>query len=62
MLASDVTAVIQHTREVCYLEDGEVARAYRATGPRCTTALLQPVEKEISHVDWEIVCRGKGGL
>ena len=25
LLASDVTAVIKHTREVCYLDDGEVA-------------------------------------
>ena len=36
MLASDVTAVIQHTREVCYLEDGEVA-VLTPMGPRCTT-------------------------
>ena len=47
MLASDVTAVIQHTREVCYLEDGEVA-VLTAHGVQVYNSLLQPVEKEIS--------------
>ena len=60
MLASDVTAVIQHTREVCYLEDGEVA-VLTAHGAQVYNSLLQPVEKEISHVDWEISAAEKGG-
>ena len=60
MLASDVTAVIQHTREVCYLEDGEVA-VLTAHGVQVYNSLLQPVEKEISHVDWEISAAEKGG-
>ena len=41
MLASDVTAVIQHTREVCYLEDGEVA-VLTAHGAQVYNSLLQP--------------------
>ncbi len=53
MLASDVTAVIKYTREVCYLEDGELAVLTRE-GVTCYNHLLQPVEKEIAHVDWEI--------
>ena len=28
LMASDVTAVIRHTREVCYLDDGEIRRAH----------------------------------
>lgn len=60
MLASDVTAVIQHTREVCYLEDGEVA-VLTAHGAQVYNSLLQPVEKERSHVDWEISAAEKGG-
>ena len=60
MLASDVTAVIQHTREVCYLEDGEVA-VLTAHGAQVYNSLLQPVEKEISHVEWEISAAEKGG-
>ena len=60
MLASDVTAVIKYTREVCYLDDGDVA----VLTPDCIQvydSLGQPLEKERSHVDWEISAAEKGG-
>ena len=60
MLASDVTAVIKYTREVCYLDDGEVAVLTRE-GVQVYDALFQPVEKERAHVDWEISAAEKGG-
>ena len=60
LLASDVTAVIKHTREVCYLDDGEVAVLTPGT-VQVYNSLLQPVEKERSHVDWEISAAEKGG-
>ena len=59
-LASDVTAIIKHTRDVIYMEDGELAVLTRE-GVACYNHLLQPVEKEISHVDWEIDAAEKGG-
>ncbi len=59
-LASDVTAIIKHTREVIYMEDGELAVLTRE-GAACYNHLLQPVEKEVSHVDWEINAAEKGG-
>ena len=59
-LASDVTAIIQHTREVIYMEDGELAVLTR-DGVTCYDHLLTPVEKESSHVDWEIDAAEKGG-
>ena len=59
-LASDVTAIIKHTREVGYMEDGEVAVLTRE-GIQCYNYLMQPIEKEISHVDWEIDAAEKGG-
>ena len=59
-LASDVTAIIKHTREVIYMEDGELAVLTRE-GVACYNHLLQPVEKEVSHVDWEIDAAEKGG-
>ena len=59
-LASDVTAIIKHTREVIYMEDGEVAVLTRE-GIQCYNQFLQPVEKSISHVDWEIDAAEKGG-
>ena len=60
MLASDVTAVIRHTREVCYLNDGETA-VLTSEGVQVYSAFGRPVEKEISHVDWEISAAEKGG-
>ena len=59
-LASDVTAIIKHTREVIYMEDGELAVLTRQ-GVTCYNHLLQPVDKEVSHVDWEIDAAEKGG-
>ena len=59
-LASDVTAIIRHTRDVVYMDDGEVA-VLRRDGIQCYNHLMQPIEKEISHVDWEIDAAEKGG-
>ena len=60
MLASDVTAVIKYTREVCYLDDGDVA-VLTPGGVQVYDSLGQPEEKERSHVDWEISAAEKGG-
>ena len=60
MLASDVTALIRYTRDVCYLDDGEMA-VLTPDGAKVYNSLLQPVEKETSHVDWEISAAEKGG-
>ena len=59
-LASDVTAIIKHTRDVIYMDDGELAVLTRG-GVQCYNHFLQPVDKEISHVDWEIDAAEKGG-
>ena len=50
-LASDVTAIIKYTRNVGYMEDGEVAVLTRE-GIQCYNHLMQPIEKEVTHVDW----------
>lgn len=60
LLASDVTALIRHTRDVTYLEDGDVA-VLRAGDVQIYNSLLQPVERPHSHVDWEISAAEKGG-
>ena len=59
-LASDVTAILQHTRRVSYMDDGELAVLTR-DGIQCYNHLMQPVEKEICTVDWEIGAAEKGG-
>ena len=59
-IASDATAIIEHTREVAYMDDGEVAvltkdeiKVYDSFG--------QPVEKERHTIDWDISAAEKGG-
>jgi len=58
-VASDVTAFVEHTRDVVYLEDGDVARVtpdgvdVRSDGER--------VERETKTVDWEAEAAEKGG-
>ena len=59
-LASDATAIIRHTRDVAYMEDGEVA-VLTADGIRVYNALSQPVEKEHHRIDWEVSAAEKGG-
>lgn len=60
MLASDVTAVIKYTREVTYLDNGELA-VVTQQGFQVYDSYFQPIEKESSHVDWEISAAEKGG-
>ena len=59
-IASDVTAIIKHTRGVSYMEDGEVA-VVSAGEIRVYDALGQPVEKEHSFIDWDVSAAEKGG-
>ena len=60
-LASDVTAIIAHTKQVIYIEDGEVVAvtqdAYKTTDLRDN-----PVEKVIDHVGWELEEIEKAGF
>ncbi len=59
-IASDVTAILRHTRRVYYMEDGELAVLTRE-GIQCFNHLMQPIEKEVAAVDWEIDAAEKGG-
>ena len=60
-LASDVTAIIKHTRDVAYMEDGEVAVLTRE-GIEVYDALEQKVEKEALYHRLGGLRRGKGRL
>ena len=59
-IASDVTAIIKHTRDISYMDDGEVA-VVTADEIRVFDALGQPVEKQHSYVDWDVSAAEKGG-
>lgn len=61
LMASDVTAVIKYTRDVYYLDDGEIAVVTADGVEVFKHPYLQPVTKELHHVDWEISAAEKGG-
>ena len=59
-IASDVTAIIKHTRDVVYMDDGEIA----VVTPQAIDVFddeMSPVEKKHSQVDWDISAAEKGG-
>ena len=59
-LASDATAIIKHTRDVVYMDDGEIAVLTRG-GIQLYNAMQQPIEKEHHHIEWEVSAAEKGG-
>ncbi len=59
-VASDVSAVLRHTRQVIYLDDGEIA-VITPTEYRTLTIDNKPVDKEVSEVEWELEQIERGG-
>ena len=59
-IASDVTALVKYTRDIAYMDDGELAILSRS-GIRVYDRQLRPVEKKHHHVDWEVDAAEKGG-
>ena len=61
IIASDASAIIQHTPQVIYLEDNEIAVIRRGSGLRTMTLDAAPVSKEVSEVEWTIEQLELGG-
>ncbi|MCF2617980.1 glutamine--fructose-6-phosphate transaminase (isomerizing) [Oscillibacter valericigenes] len=59
-IASDVTAVIKYTRDVVYMEDGEIA-VVTAENIDVFDSEMNPLEKQHSQVDWDVSAAEKGG-
>ena len=57
--ASDIPAVIEHTRDIIIMEDGEVAVLTR--DGVVVYRDLEPVEKEIIRITWDTEAAQKGG-
>ncbi|NLG85504.1 MAG: glutamine--fructose-6-phosphate transaminase (isomerizing) [Firmicutes bacterium] len=59
-IASDIPALLEHTREVYILEDGEMAEV---TAERVRVARVdgREVEKSVFHVKWDVAAAEKGG-
>ncbi len=59
-VASDAAAVIAHTRDVVYLDDGDMATITR-DGYTVHRPMQGPVDRPVSHVDWDIGEVERGG-
>ena len=59
-LASDVTALLRHTRDIVYMDDGELA-VITAGGIRVYDERRRPIEKEHQPIDWDVDAAEKGG-
>ena len=59
-IASDVTAIIKYTREVIYMEDGEIAVVTPDSIDVFDDELI-PVDKKYNIVDWDVSAAEKGG-
>ncbi|MDD4699683.1 MAG: glutamine--fructose-6-phosphate transaminase (isomerizing) [Oscillospiraceae bacterium] len=59
-IASDVTALISHTKTVMYLEDGEIAEI-KKSGIRVFDKAGSPVEKSTTEINWNIDAAEKSG-
>jgi glucosamine--fructose-6-phosphate aminotransferase (isomerizing) len=60
-LASDVAAIVEHTRQVIYLDDGEMG-VLTPDGFHTATIGNERVEKEVVDVDWDLSQIEKGGF
>jgi glucosamine--fructose-6-phosphate aminotransferase (isomerizing) len=59
-IASDIPAILEHTREIMILEDREVV-VLRAEGVQIFDSLGHRVAREPLHVEWDIESAEKGG-
>ncbi|MDE0144793.1 MAG: glutamine--fructose-6-phosphate transaminase (isomerizing) [Nitrospira sp.] len=60
LLASDVTPLLAHTRNVTYLEDGDVG-TLTPLGMTVTGAAGRPVQRHEVRIDWNAEAAEKGG-
>ncbi len=60
-VASDAAAIVEHTRDVVYLGEGELAVMDRE-GYRMLDLKGRPLEKEVSRVTWDLETIEKGGF
>ena len=58
-VASDIPAILEHTRRMVFLEDGQFA-VVAADGVRIETLAGQPVRPEIHDIPWDPISAAKG--
>lgn len=59
-IASDIPAVLKHTRKIYILEDGEIVKLTR-NNVTVYNQDLDVVEKEVTEIQWDVSAAEKGG-
>ena len=59
-IASDIPALLDHTRDMIFLEDGEMA-ILRRDGYQITTLSGEAVQRDPTHISWTPMMAEKGG-
>ena len=60
-VASDVPAILYHTRDLFFLADGDLA-VITPEGVRLTDFNGQPITRQVQHVTWDPIMAEKGGF
>jgi glutamine---fructose-6-phosphate transaminase (isomerizing) len=60
-IASDVPAILYHTRDLFFLADGDLA-VLTPEGVQLTDFSGQPIVRQVQHVTWDPVMAEKGGF
>ena len=60
-VASDVPAILYHTRDIFFLADGDLA-VVTPNGVQLTDFDGKPVQRQVQHVTWDPIMAEKGGF
>ena len=60
-VASDVPAILYHTRDLFFLADGDLA-VITPAGVQLTDFDGQPIVRQVQHVTWDPIMAEKGGF
>ncbi|GAC1691141.1 MAG: glutamine--fructose-6-phosphate transaminase (isomerizing) [Gemmatimonadaceae bacterium] len=61
-VASDAAAILKYTRDVIYLDDGDLAVVPRHGAPRVVDLLAGPQRKQVTRIDWDLGQIERGGF
>lgn len=61
-IASDIPAFLPYTRDVVFLQDGEIVRITDTTWQVLSLKTLEPVHKEVQGIQWDMQAARKGGF
>jgi len=60
-VASDIPAILYHTRDIFFLADGDLA-VLTPSGVQLTDFRGQPIVRQVQHITWDPIMAEKGGF